>query len=580
MANASRVAQAAALGATPLQARLVAARIPEDSIDLAHFFDPRSHVISWRQLPDIHAAADCIADAIEQGEHIACVVDHDADGITSHCVLWEALTLCMGVPVDRIHSVTSHRTKEGYGVSSKLVERVLQLVPRPALVITADQGSTDEPRIRELLEKGIKTVVSDHHGLPKEGPPASAVACVNPARTDVPASDPNIAGCMVAMLLMAATRDKLIERGTLPTDAPSLARVMDAVAIGTTADAVDLGRSATNRFIVRAGLKRMNALQRPFLKALSEVEPPPWDSQTIAYRLGPVCNAHGRIDDATAGLEALTTPHLERARELVAILRDANERRKVIEKRVTAQAMALASDAVAQGCIGLALILPDGHPGVHGISSSRVVEAWGRPTVCLSPHMEDAQVLTGSVRSVPGFHVREALESIATNHPELELLAGGHAGAGGVRLPASRGLLFCAIWDATVSAAFQGKAPPIEKFHDGALGHELGPQALAEIEALDPWGRGFELPVFCDTFQLLGIKPVGDGTHLRLEMTDVKGRRWNAIWFRAIEAGQVPPLAPGAVRIVYRLQRPGPRSTQAVEIHVQAASNVVQTPIN
>lgn len=569
--SAQRAAEAERLGASALQARWIAARIPDASVDLGHVLDPRPHVLQWQELPDIHPAAERIADAVEHGEVLSICVDHDCDGITSHAIIHDALINIFGVRADRVHSITSHRTKEGYGVSSRLVERVLRLDPRPTLLITADQGSTDEPRIRELKAHGVSTVVSDHHGLPKDGPPVSAVACVNPARTDIPCRDPTIAGCMVALLLMSATRAKLEQRGLLAADAPTLAHALDAAAIGTVADAVNLGASATNRFVVRAGLKRMNALTRPFLQALDEVEPGPWDSQSIAFKIGPITNAYGRINDATAGLEAFTTTDPDRARELVAVMRDANERRKVIQKALTATALDQAALAVEAGCQGLALILADGHPGVHGVVASRIVETFGLATVCLSPHMEDAGVLTGSVRSVPGVDARRTLALIAEQHPELDLAYGGHPAAAGLRLPEDRGLLFCAAWDATVTATLNGAPPALQRMHDGPLGTSLGPAVLADIAGLEPWGRGFELPVFCDAFQLTGIKPVGDGTHVRLELTDNSRRHWNAIWFRAIEAGAELPLVPGPVRLVYSLAVPGDRSRQSVEIHVKAA---------
>lgn len=572
--SAERAAEARALGASALQARWIAARLPDASVDLAHVMDPRSHVLAWSELPDIEIASNRIADAVEKGEVLAVVVDHDADGLTSHGIIRDAFINVFGVPANRVHSITSHRTKEGYGVSSKLVDRVLKLNPRPTLVITADQGSTDEPRIRALREQNVQTIVSDHHGIPKEGPPNSAVACVNPARTDIPCRDPTIAGCMVAWLLMSATRAKLEERGSLPANAPTLSGTMDLAAIGTIADAVNIGASATNRFVVRAGLKRMNALHRPFLQALNEVEPAPWDSQSIAFKIGPTINAYGRVDDATVGLEALTTTDLDRARELVAVMRDANERRKGIQKTLTATAMDQAAVAVESGCQGLALILADGHPGIHGVVASKIVETFGLATVCLSPHMEEADVLTGSVRSVPGVDARRTLALIAEQYPELSMTSGGHAMAAGLRLPRDRGLLFCAAWDATVTATLNGAPPALERLHDGPLGEALGPNVLAEIASLEPWGRGFELPYFSDTFELTRIKPVGDGTHLRMEMIDVAGRHWNGIWFRAIEAGADMPLARGQVQLIYSLAAPGERSRQSVEIHVKAAEQL------
>lgn len=567
----AKVTEAIELGATPLQARLLAGRLPD--ADLRHTLFPRDHVLQWEELPDIHPAAECIADAIERGEVLACVVDHDADGICANGVIRESMIKHFGVDPARVHSVCSHRTKEGYGVSSKLVERVLALSPRPTLVITADQGSADEERIRELREvHKIRTVVSDHHAIPVAGVPRSAVACVNPARTDIPCRDPTIAGCMVALYLMTAVRAKLIERGVLPANAPKLTSALDAVAVGTTADAVDLGRSATNRYVVKAGLERMNALSRPIWSAMEALVPLPWDAQTIAFKIGSMTNAHGRIDDGTAGLDAYTTDDPVLACELVAVMHDANERRKVIERALSQQAIETAGALIAQGACGLAVVLEDGHPGVHGICASRVVEAYGRPTVCISPHMHDAGILTGSVRSVPGINVKHALDRMAQEYPGLTRSHGGHGMAAGTSLDAENASAFCAAWDAIITDMLAGAPPAMTRWHDGPLGAALGAGVLEEIRGLEPYGRGFDPPVFCDRFTLRGARAVGDGTHLRLELTDVADRHWAAIWFRAVEPGQAHTLIPGDIEVVYSVQPPGPRSRQTVELHVAAVS--------
>ncbi len=569
-APAGRIEEARALGATPLQARILAGRLPEPTTDLRHTLFPRDHVLRWEELPDIRPAAARIADAIQRREVIAACVDHDADGVTSCLVIRESLVKHFGVDPALVHSVCSHRTREGYGVSSKLVERVLALSPRPTLVITADQGSADEDRIRVLRdEHQIETVVSDHHAIPLAGVPRSAVACVNPARTDIPCRDPAIAGCMVAYYMMSAVRDTLIERGHLPTDAPKLASVLDAAAVGTTADAVNLGASATNRFVVKAGLARMNALKRPIWRAMEAFVPRPWDAQTIAFKIGSITNAHGRMDDGTAGLDAYTTDDEAIAHERVAVMIQANERRKEVERALSEEAVAQGRALAEQGAGGIAIILKRGHPGVHGICASRVVEQVGRATVCLSPHMTDEGILTGSARSVPGINVKHVLDRITQEHPGLVRYSGGHSMAAGVGVLAENGAAFCAAWDSTITDMLDGAAPAMTRWHDGPLGSTLGALALDEIAALEPYGRGFELPVFCDDFTLRAARPVGDGSHLRLELTDVAGRNWAAIWFRALAPGQAMPVSCGVVRLVYSLHAPGPRSRQAVELHVE-----------
>ena len=563
-------ARAIEMGATPLQARLIGSRVGVDG-NLGAVLAPRDEVLHWKELPDIDVAASRIAQAVQQNEHIGVLLDHDCDGVFAAAVVREALVDHFGMSPDHVTCVVTHRTREGYGLSDRFVERVLALDPRPSLVITVDQGSTDEPRIRRLREEDVVTVVTDHHGVPEEGVPRSALACVNPARTDIPCRDSAIAGCMVAFLVMCAVRARLIDDGWLSDQAPSLAPLLEFVAIGTMADAVNLGTSATNRYVMQAGLARLAHSQRPFVRAFAEHVPRPWDSKTLGWSLAPPCNASGRIGDASLALDFVLESSFDRARTLCTELLALNENRKTRERELTATAMEQARRAIEDGCQGLALILENGHPGLHGISAGRIAEAFGRATVCLSPHMEDASQLTGSVRSIPGVDARVVLGTIAQQFPECGIVWGGHAMAAGLRAPRSRGLLFVAAWDAVVSAVLAGAPIYHNRWHDGPLGDRLGVQALDEIRALEPWGRGFEPPVFCDRFTVDEVRAVGDGTHLRLTLR-MGRRRFVAIWFRAIHKGDALPIArEQIVEVVYALEAPNARSRGPFEMYVRAA---------
>jgi single-stranded-DNA-specific exonuclease len=187
----------------PFLAKIIAARpIPEHEKQVMGVFNGRlGDLSSPFLLKDMDQAVKRIREAILKKQHIALETDHDCDGQTSHAVLMRALIDVLGHPADHVHSFIGHRMQEGYGLSDALAERILKYEPKIDLVITADNGSSDEPRIARLKAAGIEVIVTDHHGIPSEGIPASAYACLNPTREDCEFPDPYIAGCMVACLL-------------------------------------------------------------------------------------------------------------------------------------------------------------------------------------------------------------------------------------------------------------------------------------------------------------------------------------------------------------------------------------------
>lgn len=564
--------QARQEGFTELQARLLAQRLPRlPTTSLRSLVNPTVNDIPRAsQLPDIDRAARCIADAIETGEVIAQLTDHDADGQSAAVVLWRMLTEAFAVPADRVHVVTSHRLKEGYGVSSKLVERVLALEPRPHLVLTADQGSTDEPRIAELAKHGIRCVVTDHHHLPEEGPPASAVACVNPARTDS-MFDASIAGVMVAWYVMVAVREELKSRGLPCGSKAHLFDCLSACAVGTVGDCVDLGMSHANRWATQQGLERIRQGGQPIWEAFSPFVRNEWSASALAFQIAPRCNAISRLGDAKRGIDAMCSKDLRSAYEWVQLLDAANSERKEIQKELTERALAMANEMVSQGAPALCLpFYVGGHAGVHGITASRVVETYGLPTVCLSPTEEDPNLMTGSIRSVEGAHVKHILDGIAAAHPQIGLRYGGHAMAGGVRLAKDKVPAFALAWEAAVADALEGKtiAPC---WHDGELRVVPSRQVAREMAALEPFGRGFAEPSFVALVDVIKVAYLGkDQKHLQMEVRWGDGRRERMVWFNSVGSDGAFPISPGRHRIVYELTESTYRGGPGYDLKVKA----------
>ncbi|ROR34584.1 single-stranded-DNA-specific exonuclease RecJ [Inmirania thermothiophila] len=525
-----------AAGLPPAAARVAATRLPSAALarpGLARLDHPRD-------LPGVAAAVERLAQALARDEPVAVVTDHDVDGVTAHAVLLEALGRHFGHR--RLLSFIGHRLREGYGLSDGVAARILAARPRPALVITADCGSSDGERIARLAAAGIDVVVTDHHALPESGPPEAAAACVSPL---LPGAwgDRAIAGVMVAWLLMCALRARLITDGRLPADAPHLDDLLDLVALGTVADCVSLATSANNRAVVRAGLARIEAGARPCWRVLRpHLGEGPVTARDLAFTVAPRINARGRLDEAMAGVRFLLAGDESEAARWLALLERENARRREIERALTEEAWALAEAAVARGRAGLALWLPRGHPGVHGIVASRVVERFGRPTACLSPHAADPALAAGSVRGIAGFHVRDALAAAA---PRAGLVRyGGHAGAGGLTLPRAALEAFAEAFDEVATSRLDPARLGPRAESDGPVAAvELDDPLLDALAALEPWGRGFEPPAFELAARVGTVRPVGaEGAHLQLVL-EAQGRSLRAIWFGA--AGTGPRPAPG-----------------------------------
>lgn len=377
-------------GATLLQARILAGRfgaLPRLGIEA--ILNPSvRHLSPPSELADMATALDRLARAVINSESIGVLTDYDVDGVTSHWVILHTLTRHFGVAADRVSSWIGHRIHDGYGISQTLVDRILASPRPPNVILTADCGSSDEPRIAQLAAAGIDVIVGDHHAIPSDGIPKSALAVVNPTRQDCDYPDSSIAGVMVSWLIMSGLRQHLISAGHLPANSPKLVDALDAVALGTVADCVDLGASAINRAVVRAGLTQINRLHRPLWIALAEAlgeDALPIDAETLAFQMGPRINARGRIDDPMVALYLMmaSTP-AEATRHLAQLSQD-NEQRKAIERAMVESCLPKARQQRQQGRFCVVVADDRGHPGVQGIVASRLTEQTGLPSVVLAP---------------------------------------------------------------------------------------------------------------------------------------------------------------------------------------------------
>ncbi|TLF49815.1 DHH family phosphoesterase [Halomonas urmiana] len=563
-------------GLTELQARVLAGRLAGYDGELAPLVSPSlRHLAHPEKLADARRAAERIAQAVVDGEHIGILTDYDVDGITSHVVIRRTLVELFGVPEAKLHSLIGHRIHDGYGISLPLVERTLALSPRPSLVITADCGSSDEPRIARLKAAGVEVVVSDHHALPREGPPASAYATVNPTREDCDYPDPTIAGCMVAWLVMSLARRVLVEWGVLAPATPKLSPWLSYVALGTVADCVSLGGSAANRAVVHHGLTLINRMEAACWRAMAArlgADSVPFDAETLAFQMGPRINARSRLDDPYAALHFMLAADEAVAHRHLETLDQDNQSRKAIEAEMAQQAKTLALPALAADAPAIVIYLAEGHPGVQGIVASRLVQAFGRPALVLTPAAAPG-MLTGSGRSIEGLHLREALQRTFELAPETLPRFGGHRGAAGVGVPAERLDDFRDAFLTAVGEQLGDAELRPRILTDGKLApHQLGLATLDELERLAPFGREFDAPLFESEFLVEALRPVGaDGSHLMLELS-AGATSLKAIWFRALTPGEVPAFGVGAtLYCAFKLNRNRWRGRESLQLMIEHA---------
>ncbi len=501
------------------------------------------------RLPGMAEAAERVADAVEQGRRILVVGDFDCDGATSSALMLLALRAMGAASVDYL---VPNRFDYGYGLTPEIVEIAAER--RPDLLITVDNGVSSLRGVARARELGMQVVVTDHH-LPGATLP-EADAMVNPnLEPGHPLSA--TAGVGVAFYLLLAVRAELRGRGWFAgRPEPNMAEWLDLVALGTVADVVPLAYN--NRILVHQGLRRIAAGRcRPGILALLELagrDHRTIRAQDLGFVLGPRINAAGRLDDISVGIECLLADTLEEARPLAARLDAHNRERRRIEEEMKRQAEAhLESLTLERDALpwGLCLHHDDWHQGVIGILASRVKERYLRPVIAFASGGEGT--LKGSARSIPGFHIRDALEEVSARHPGLIRRFGGHAMAAGLTLEADAFDEFARRFDEVARRHLRPEDLEPVILSDGEIEPEhLGLELALELSRAGPWGQGFPEPLFHGEFrverqQLLKEK------HWKLAVRPAGGDQvLDAIGFNL--ADSFPEAVPERVLLAYRLE--------------------------
>jgi len=488
-------------------------------------------------LKDIDIAVERLILAIQNNEIVGLETDHDCDGQTSHAVLYEALVKIFGVNPDNIRSYIGHRLKEGYGLSELLMNRILNDDKVPSLVITADNGSSDEKRIKTLKENGIDVIVTDHHAIPLDGVPKSAYVVINPTQNGCDYPDKYIAGCMVAWLFIAATHSRMLKQKIQVSKQINITDLLDFVAIGTVADCVSMAKSKNNRIVAMYGLAIINKFLRPCWQVIkNESGVKTFYSEDVAFNIAPILNSDGRISDALRSLYFLLAKDKETVKKIFSKLKKQNIERKDIQRSITNIAMAKAYKLVLKNKKSLCIMLDNGHVGVHGISASRIKDRFGRVCIIFSTTQKDENIISGSARSIDEINLKKCLDIVAVKKTNLFIKYGGHKGAAGLTLYKKDFEVFYTLFEELVSDFYtkQNISLTPNIYIDTALNIEdISLENCDQLHSLEPYGREFDRPIFSLDATLQNFRFVGmDKKHAQIFCVK-NGKSIKGIWFNA-----------------------------------------------
>ena len=541
--------------------RVYAARgvlIPQDAeLKLARLLAPDT-------LGNMAAAVQLLAAAISADKHIVIVGDFDCDGATGTAVAVRGLRM---LGAARVSFQVPHRITHGYGLSPALVEHMAAL--QPDLLVTVDNGIACHAGVEAARQRGWQVLITDHH-LPGPQLPAADVI-VNPNLDGDAFPSKALAGVGVMFYLLVALRRHLRETGAYAAAEPDLSTLLDLVAVGTVADLVPLDYN--NRLLVLAGLRRLRQGKgQAGLRALAQVAGRALEQLSatdIGFAIAPRLNAAGRLEDMALGIECLLCDDDARALELATVLDRINAERRGKQQKMVDDADVLVqqlSFAEAELPAALALFDASWHPGVVGLVASKVKDRLHRPVIAFAPADEGSQLLRGSARSIPGFHIRDALAAVDARQPGLIERFGGHAMAAGLSLQRDQLEAFRAAFAAHAQVTLAPESLNAELPSDGPLGlAEIG-RALAEtLQLAGPWGQGFAEPLFDNVFVVREWRVLGE-RHLKLQLEHEDGGAPIAAIHFGGWTGSPPPAR---IHAAYQLELDDYRGRNGVQLLVR-----------
>ena len=548
-------------GVHPLLSRLFAARGIQSAEELD---DGLAKLLPPQSLKGTEAAAQLLADALTAQKRLCIVADYDCDGATACAVGLRGLRM---LGAQHVSYIVPDRVVDGYGLTAPIAQRVQQSGAN--VLITVDNGIASMEGVAQAQALGLQVLVTDHH-LPAATLP-SADVIVNPNQPGCSFESKALAGVGVMFYVLLALRAELRKRGLFTAETqPKLDALLPLVALGTVADVVKLDNN--NRRLVAQGLKRIRVGAMP-TGMLALFKAAGRDARVattfdFGFALGPRINAAGRLSDMTLGIECLSTDDAARADELARQLDSINRERRDIEGDMRQQAMEIAEslmDDSEEPPPAICVFDPDFHEGVVGIVASRIKDKFHRPCFVFAASNAPGKEheLKGSGRSIPGFHLRDALDLMVKKHPHLLLRFGGHAMAAGCTIEEEHLELFEASF-MEVAAQLLSPATLQRKLEtDGPLDAQYRRAEFVDVMHKEVWGQGFAPPVFSDEVEVVSQRLVGE-KHLALKLKH-QGQPVDGIWF-----GRIEPL-PARVKLAYRLDVDEWQGQKRVRFMVEAA---------
>jgi single-stranded-DNA-specific exonuclease len=557
-------------GVHPLLAQLFAARGvlgPEELDDgLARLLPPSS-------LHGAQEAAVLLADTMAAGRKICIVADYDCDGATACAVGLRGLKL-LGAPLNftAVTYLVPDRVVDGYGLTASIAERVK--AAGADLLVTVDNGIASLEGVARAKALGMQVLVTDHH-LPAVLAGAivlpDADVIVNPNQPACSFESKALAGVGVMFYVLLALRAELRNRCVFDAaNQPKLDALLPLVALGTVADVAKL--DANNRRLVSQGLKRIRAggaqagLAALFVAAARQANVA--TAFDFGFALGPRINAAGRLSDMTLGIECLLTDDPARGDELARTLDGINRERRTIEADMREQAE-LAADAMIdedeEPPPAVAIFDPDFHEGVVGIVASRIKDKLHRPAFVFAASSAPGKEheLKGSGRSIPGFHLRDALDLVAKRHPGVLLRFGGHAMAAGCTVAEEHFDTFEQALQQVAHEWLDAATLTRRLATDGPLAPEYRRIDVVDTLHKEVWGQGFAAPTFSEELEVVSQRLVGE-KHLALKLKH-QGQPVDGIWFGRTES------LPARVRMAFRLDADEWQGVRRVRFLVEGA---------
>ncbi|MEQ8427725.1 MAG: single-stranded-DNA-specific exonuclease RecJ [Gammaproteobacteria bacterium] len=533
----------------PVLKRVFAARDVKTIDDIDYSL---KSLLPFDSLQNIDAAVDLLIDALEKQRRLLIVADFDADGATSCALAIRGLTQ-MGL--QNITYVVPNRFEYGYGLTPEIVDVALEF--EPDILLTVDNGISSVDGVNYARQHGMQVMITDHHLPPQALPDADVI--INPQLPGDTFPSKNLAGVGVIFYVLLALRARLRKQGWFETNQiefPNLAQLLDLVALGTVADVVPLDKN--NRVLVAHGLKLIRQNKTiPGIRALLSVagkNAHDITASALGFFIAPRLNAAGRLTDMSLGIECLLSDDEQLAMNMAKELDTLNSERRQIQDEMQAQALLdleqLLPAEEEHNQYGLCIYNPDWHQGVIGILAAKIKDHFNCPVIAFA--RERKGLIKGSARSIQGLHIRDLLESITLDDPDLILTFGGHAMAAGLTLEESMFERFQARFESKLVEWLSEATIENLCLSDGELSaEELSMQLANAIQEAGPWGQAFPEPVFDGTFRLVDRRIVG-GNHLKLRLqTRDNNKMIDAISFNTSD--ETWPGEVECVQAAYRL---------------------------